>query len=188
MKTLTIHSQPNAPEASRPLLAQLEKALRFIPNVFATLAESPQALEGELALNAALEKGTLTPAERQLVQIAVSAENGCSYCVAAHSTFAGLQRVRREVVEAVRNGTTIPDAKLDALIHYTRELVRQRGFVSDTTVAACLAAGYTRAQLVEVIGHVGLKTIMNYVNNLADTALDAAFEAQRWTPERSRAA
>lgn len=188
MKTLTIHSQTNAPAASRPLLAQLQKALRFIPNVFAALAESPQALEGELALSAALEKGTLIPAERQLVQIAVSVENGCTYCVAAHSTFAGLQRTSREIVEAVRSATAIPDAKLDALIRYTRELVRERGFVSDRTVAAFLAAGYSRAQLVEVIGHVGLKTIMNYVNNLADTTLDEAFEPQRWTPKRSRAA
>src|SRR5205807_4857210 len=61
----------NAPESSKPLLARVHKALGFVPNLFATFAESPAVLEGYLALSGSLDKGALSPTERQLVEIAV---------------------------------------------------------------------------------------------------------------------
>src|SRR5207245_491618 len=92
----------NAPESTKPLLARVHKALGFVPNLFATFAESPAMLEGYLALSGSLDKGALSPTERQLVEIAVSTENHCTYCVAAHSTIAGMLKARPEVVAAVR--------------------------------------------------------------------------------------
>ncbi len=170
----------NAPEASRPLLQGVEKALGFVPNLYATFAESPAVLEGILALDAALDKGTLSNVERQLVKIAVSTENGCTYCVAAHSTLAGMLKARPDVVAAVRTGAAVPDAKVDALITFTRAVVREKGFVPEDAMADFLAAGYTKAQLIEVVGQVGLKTLHNYVHALTQAPLDAAFEPQRW--------
>ena len=84
----------NAPESSKPLLARVHKALGFVPNLFATFAESPAMLEGYLALSGSLDKGALSATERQLVEIAVSTENRCAYCVAAHSTIAGMFKAR----------------------------------------------------------------------------------------------
>ena len=188
MTQFSTHTARTAPQASQPLLAQVQKALGFVPNLFAVLAESPQVLEGYLTLSAALDKGTLTAAERELVNIAVSTENTCHYCVAAHSTLAGLQKIRPEIVEAVRTGNQVPDPTLNALIALTRELVRQQGSVSDAAIAAFLAVGYTKAQLLEVIGRVGLKVIANFANNLAATPLDNAFEPQRWERRQLRVA
>ena len=87
----------NAPEPSKPLLARVHKALGFVPNLYATFAESPAVLEGYLALSGSLDKGALSPVERQLVEIAVSTENRCAYCVAAHSTIAGMFKARPEI-------------------------------------------------------------------------------------------
>ncbi len=181
MTRLTIHTPDSAPEPARPLLEQVRKAVGFVPNLYASFAESPTVLQGYLTLSATLDKGTLTPAERELLHVAISVENTCDYCVAAHSTLAGLKRIRPELVEAVRGGRPVPDPKLDALIGLAREAVRRRGSPSDAAVAAFLAAGYTKAQLLEVIAHIGLKTIANYMNNLADTPLDEAFQAQAWS-------
>src|SRR5207302_8714199 len=80
MATFTQYTIANAPEASKPLLEQVDKALGFIPNLYATFAESPALLEGALALDAGLDQGALSGVERQLVKIAVSTENGCTYC------------------------------------------------------------------------------------------------------------
>ena len=180
MSRFAQHTIANAPERSKPLLEKVQKALRFIPNLYATFAESPAVLEGYLALSASLDKGALSAVERQLVEIAVSAENQCTYCVAAHSTIAGMFKARPEVVTAVRTGAPVGDAKLDALVTFTRAVVRDKGFVPETAVAAFLAAGYSKAQLLEVVGHVGLKTIANYTHALAGFPLDEAFRPQQW--------
>src|SRR5438876_3083142 len=100
----------NAPESSKPLLARVHNALGFVPNLFATFAESPAVLEGYLALSGSLDKCGLSATERQLVQIAVSTENCCTYCVAAHSTIAEVPKPRPEMVTAVRTGAPAGDA------------------------------------------------------------------------------
>ena len=182
------YTQSNAPDASRPLLQEVDKALGFVPNLYATFAESPAVLEGILALDASLDKGSLTKIERQLVKIAVSTANGCTYCVAAHSTLAGMLKARPDVVTAVRTGATVPDAKIDALITFTRAVVREKGFVPEAAITAFLGAGYTKAQVLEVVGQVGVKTLHNYVHALTKAPLDAAFEPQRWDAEQLRVA
>lgn len=188
MKTFTQHTLQSAPAGAKPILQEIQEKYGFIPNLFATFAEAPAVLEAYLALSGALEKGALDPEERQIVLIAASFENVCTYCVAAHSTTARMQHVPVVVLHAIRNGTPLPDKKLDALVTLTRRVVRQRGRVSGAEVAQFLDAGYTKAQLLEVIGHVGLKTISNYVNHIADTPLDHAFQAQAWEPRPAEAA
>jgi uncharacterized peroxidase-related enzyme len=178
----------NAPESSQALLQQVQKSLGFIPNLYATFAESPAVLEGYLALDASLAKGGLSAVERQLVEIAVSTENQCAYCVAAHSTIAGALRAAPAIVEAVRTGAPVSDPKIEALVTFTRAVARNKGFVPDVAVAAFLAAGYTKAQLLEVVGHVGLKTLANYVNSLAEVPLDPAFQPQRWDARQLKVA
>src|SRR5207244_8112843 len=120
-----------------------------------------------------------TPTERQLVEIAASPENHCTYCVAAHSTIAGMLKARPEIVTAVRTGAPVGDAKIDALVTFTRAVVRNKGFVPEPAVGTFLAAGYSKAQLLEVVGHVGLKTLANYTHALAGFPLDEAFEPQQ---------
>src|SRR2546430_5685814 len=142
----------NAPESSKPLLARVHKALGFVPNLFATFAESPAVLEGYLALSGSLDKGALSPTDRQLVEIAVSTENHCTYCVAAHSTIAGMLKARPEVVAAGRTGAPGGDAKIDGPVTVTPAGVLHKGFRPETAVAAFLAAGYSEAPLLEVVG------------------------------------
>jgi uncharacterized peroxidase-related enzyme len=180
MSRFTQYTPANAPEASRPLLDQLDRALGFVPNLFATFAESPAVLGGALALDAALDKGTLSAVERQLVKIAVSTENGCAYCVAAHSTIAGMLKARPDLIAAVRTGAPVDDVRIGALIHFTRAVVQEKGFVREEEIAAFLAAGYTKAQLLEVVGHVAAKTLANYVHALTRAPLDEQFQPQQW--------
>jgi uncharacterized peroxidase-related enzyme len=170
------------------LLQGVARNLGFVPNLFATFAESPAVLEGIIALDASLDKGSLSKIERQLVKVAVSTENGCTYCVAAHSTLAAMLKGRPDVIAAVRSGAPVPDAKLDALITFTRAVVREKGFVSDKGFAEFLAAGYSKAQVLEVVGQVGLKTLHNYMHALTNAPLDAAFEAQRWNTQQLKVA
>jgi uncharacterized peroxidase-related enzyme len=160
----------------------VSRALGFVPNLFATMAGSPETLAGYLALDGLLAKGTFGAAERQLILTAVSAANGCAYCTAAHSTFAAGLRAAPDALAAARGTGHAADARTDALIAFTHAVARERGHVGGDALARFLAAGFTPAQAMEVAANVGLKTISNYIDGFADITLDDALAPQRWTP------
>ena len=185
MTRFTVHSLETAPAASRPMLEGLKKAFGFVPNLYAVFAESPAALQGALAIGEAFSKSTLSPAEQQLVAIAVSEANDCQFCVAAHSTIAKhMAKADPALVAAARNRAPLPDAKLDALVTFTRKLVEQRGFVAESDLAAFIKAGYSKAQVIEVLLGVGMKTFNNYVDHIAHVPLNDQFKAEAWQPKR----
>src|ERR1700756_4148628 len=168
-----------APEASRPMLERVQKSLGFLPNLMAIFANNATVLEGYLALDAVFEKGSFTPRERQIILLAASVENHCNYCVAAHSTLAkGALHTPAEVVAAVRDGTPVPDAKLNALVTLVKELVRERGYAKDKTIQKFLAAGYKKEQVMELLLGIALKTISNCVDHISPIPLDPAFAAE----------
>jgi uncharacterized peroxidase-related enzyme len=188
MTKFTAHTIESAPAASRPLLEGIHRAFGFVPNLFGVFAESPAALGGALAIFEAFSKSSLSAAQQQLVMIAASEANDCGYCVAAHSTIAKrVVKMDPALVEAARRREPLADAKLDALVRFTRQVVEQRGTLPDADVAAFLDAGYTRAQVVEVLLGGGMKTFNNYVDHIAHTPLNDQFKAEAWQPKRKAA-
>jgi uncharacterized peroxidase-related enzyme len=169
-----------APEASRPVLEGIQKAFGFVPNLMATFAHSPALLKGYLALDAEWDNSSFTPVERQLVLLTVSVENQCDYCTAAHSTIAkAFLKVPADTITAIRHGYALENERQASLVNTVRELVAQRGQVSETTVARFLAAGFTRVQLLELLMGVALKTISNYLTHLNPVKLDTAFAGEK---------
>jgi uncharacterized peroxidase-related enzyme len=180
---LPVQSIANAPAGSRNALSQVQATYGFVPNLMGVLANAPALLEGYRSLAAIFEKSTLTATERQVVLLAASSENGCEYCVAAHTVIAGMQGVDAEVVRSIRECAPIADPSLEALRRFTTEVVGKRGWPSKETVDQFTRAGYTPAQALEVVLGIGLKTLSNYTNHLAATPIDAAFAgAARATP------
>jgi len=175
-----IHSTETAPAASRPILEGAKKALGFVPNLYGTFADAPPVLQAYTAVATAFDSTSLTPLERQVVSLTASFENECTYCMAAHSTMAGMQKLDGDVIDALRAGQELSDPKLAALARFTRLVVSERGFVSAAEQQRFLDAGFTPAQVLEVVLGVAMKTISNYTNHLAAPPLDAAFEPQRW--------
>jgi uncharacterized peroxidase-related enzyme len=166
----------NAPEASKPVLETIQKSFGYIPNLMAIFANNPTVLQGYLALNVFYEKGSFTPRERQLILLAASVENHCNYCTAAHSTVAkAALHTPAEVVAAIRNNTTVPDKKLNALVTLVKELVRERGYAKDETIENFIAAGYTREQVMELLLGIALKTMSNYLDHISPAPVDPAF-------------
>jgi uncharacterized peroxidase-related enzyme len=188
MTKFTAHTIETAPAGSQPLLEGIKRSFGFVPNLFGVFAESPAALQGGLAIFEAFSKSSLSAAEQQLVMLAASEANDCEYCVAAHSAIAKrMVKVDPALVDATRGRQPLRDAKLDALVTFTRTIVEQRGFVAEADVAAFLEAGYTKAQVIEVLLGVGMKTFNNYVDHIAHTPLNDQFKAEAWQPKRKAA-
>ncbi|MFN7943094.1 MAG: carboxymuconolactone decarboxylase family protein [Thermoanaerobaculia bacterium] len=182
MSRFAVHTPETAPEASRFALAGAQSKFGFVPNLIGMLADSPAAVGGYLGIGEQFDRSSFTPAERQVVLLAVSFENGCDYCMAAHTVVAGMSKVPALAIEALRTGEPLPDPRLEALARFTRTVVRERGRVLEPDLAAFLAAGFTHAQVLEVVLGVAMKTLSNYANHLARTPLDPAFASARWEP------
>ena len=177
----TIHDKHSAPEASKPTLEKVEQGFGFIPNILGVAAESPAALESYATLNGLLkEKSAFSADEAEVLLLAISAHNNCGYCVAAHSGNAERAGADAGVIQAIRDGKDLPDAKLNALATFARTLIDKKGFAEESDVQAFLDAGYTRRHVLDVITALAMKTISNYTNHLAETPLDKPLQAKAW--------
>ncbi len=188
MTNFTVHTLETAPEHSIASLQRAEKDWGFVPNLIGVLAESPAAAEAYLALSQIFDKSSLSPTERQVAILAISRYNECDYCMAAHSVIASMQAVPADVIQAIRDDQPIADTKLETLRTFATTVVDKRGWVSDEDVLAFLSAGYTQAQILEVIVAASLKTLSNYANHLVETPLDDAFSSRAWQPLKKPAA
>jgi uncharacterized peroxidase-related enzyme len=161
-----------APLEAQPLLEAVNKKIGSAPNLFRITATSPAALEGYLSLSGALGKGVLDAATRERIALAVAQINGCGYCLAAH-TYLGKNVAKLNDAEVAANrGGRSYDAKANAAVAFSVKVTRERGAVSDADFAEVRAAGYSDAEIVEIVAHVALNTLTNYINEVFKTEID----------------
>lgn len=188
MATFASYTPDNAPEGSKARLAEVQKAWGFVPQLHGNLAESPVALEAYDTLFGLVAKSTLSPVEQQVAYQAINVVHQCEYCVAGHTYLSRLVKMDEQAIAALRHGAPIADARLQALRLFAEAVVRERGFVGDAAVDAFLAAGFTKANVLEVVTIAATKTISNYTNHITHTAKEAfmADPALGWTAPRNR--
>jgi uncharacterized peroxidase-related enzyme len=161
-----------SPAASQPLLQAVKKQLGVVPNLFRLVGNSPAALEGYLGLNGALGKGALEAPTRERIALAIAEINGCDYCLSAHSYLGkNLAKLSDAEISANRDGGST-DPKAEAAVQFAVKLVNARGHVSEADVEAVRQAGYSDAQVIEIVLHVALNTLTNYINEMARTEID----------------
>lgn len=180
---LPAQSIETAGSKGKPLLEGAQAKLGFVPNMYAHMVNSPGLLQTYLTgYEAFRNESGFTPPEQEVVFLTISRENGCEYCVSAHSFIADvMSKVPADVTDAIRNDRPITDGKLAALEAFTQTMVNTRGLPSAASVAAFLASGYTERHILEIVLAISVKTLSNYSNHLFHTPLDAVFEGRRWS-------
>lgn len=169
----------SAPAAAQPLLQAVHRQLGSVPNLFRLVATSPAALEGYLGMSGALGKGTLPAPTRERIALAVAEINGCSYCLSAHAYLGkNLAKLDDAEIAANRSGTS-NDPKAAAAVQFAAKVTQARGKVSSEDVLVVKAAGYSDAQVIEIVQHVALNTWTNYINEVAKTEIDFPLVALR---------
>jgi len=159
------------------ILNATQAKLGFIPNMYGYMAALPGVLTGYMAsYNSFREDAGFTPPEQETVLLSISGVNGCTYCTAAHSMIADkMSGVPTDSLAALRDGTPLPDARLEALALFTRTMVEKRGLPDKKEVDNFLAAGFNSQHVLGIVQAIACKTYSNYVNHLAGTEVDAAF-------------
>lgn len=182
MSRITLHSLESAPEEAKPYLENARRASGFIPNLLLALSNSPQALETYLKVSGINNKNSLSTAERETVQLIAATVNGCGFCVAGHSAMVEKKNIMAEAdLQALRERQPLPNAHLDAIASFTREVIDTRGAVSETAWQAFREAGYSQQQALDVILGVSLATLCNFANSLAQTPLNTELSQWAWS-------
>lgn len=164
-------SQTTADSATVQLLSGVEKKLGMVPNLISTMANSPAVAKAYLGFSQALAGGQLPARLREQLALVVGETNQCGYCLAAHTALgqgAGLSEA--ETCDARR--AIASDAKVQAALEFAREIVTERGQVSDESLLAIRQAGYNDGEIAEIVGNVALNLFTNYFNHVAGTEID----------------
>jgi uncharacterized peroxidase-related enzyme len=149
----------------------IQKRLGMVPNMMQTMAQSPHVLEGYLGLSGALSRGALSAQLQEQIALAVSEVNACDYCLSAHSALGRGAGLSNDELGASRAGRA-SDPKASAALAFARAVVERRGGITDNDLARVRAAGYSDAEVVEIIAHVALNVFTNYFNRAAETEID----------------
>jgi uncharacterized peroxidase-related enzyme len=162
----------DAPEASQSSLEAVNNLLGVVPNMFRLISNSPQTLEGYLSLNSSLGNGSLDTSTRERIALAVAEVNSCDYCLAAHNYLGtNVAKLSPEEIESNRNGSS-RDPKAAAAVEFAVKITKNRGQVSDGDLQTVRDAGYSNAEIIEIIGHVALNTLTNLMNEVLGTNVD----------------
>lgn len=172
MSRIAIPALDQTPAATLPLLDAVRKQLGIVPNLMKVAGNSPAALGGYLGLMGALAAGRLGVKTGERIALAVAQINACDYCLAAH-TYLGRNVAKLDDAEIAANRSGASnDPKADAAVRFAATVVRERGHVSDAAVRAVKDAGHGDADVMEIVAHVALNTLTNYVNEVAQTEID----------------
>ncbi len=171
MSRLAIPARDDVPETSKPILDTVHKQLGVVPNMFRLIAQSPAALQGFTANNAALTK-TLDVKTRERIALAVAQVNGCDYCLSAHSYLGmNLAKISPEEIALNRKGES-SDAKAHAAVRFAATVVRERGHVSTADIKAVRDAGFNDGQIVEILAVTAENIFTNLLTVVAETDID----------------
>lgn len=149
----------------------IEKQLGIVPNMMRTMAQSPRVLEGYLSLSGALSRGRLPAALQEQIALAVAETNACNYCLSAHTALGRSAGLSDDQLTASREGRAA-DARTSAALQFALAVLDTRGGVSDQEFARVRAAGFSDAEIAEIIAHVALNVFTNYFNRAAHTEID----------------
>lgn len=172
MSRLPLIQPDTATGKAADLLTGVQKALGVTPNMTKAMVNSPAVLEAYLGFSGALAGGALSAPTRERIALLVAEENGCDYCLSAHSYIgANIAKLDATEIEASRHGEST-DAKAAAVLVFATAVVRTRGGVEESDIKTAQAAGLTDGEITEVIAYVALNVFTNYLNKAVDTDID----------------
>ena len=170
MERFQVPTKEEVSANNQAIFNNLEKAIGFVPNLYAYYAKNETALGDYLTLQN--RKSSLKAKEKEVINLVVSQFNGCNYCLSAHTQIGKMNGFTEDQILEIRTATASFDGKLDALAKFVRATVENNGRASEAVKEQFFAAGYTEANLIDVVIVIGDKTISNLIHNLADFEID----------------
>lgn len=170
MRQFSVPTKSEVNQENQATFAELEKGLGFVPNLYAYYAKHETALNDYLQFQG--RKNTLSKKEQEVINLVVSQYNNCTYCLAAHTVLGGLNGFTENQIIEIRKGSAGFDSKLNSLITFVSHVLENRGKLSEESKESFFDAGYSEANLIDVVININTKAISNYIHNITDFAID----------------
>lgn len=170
MEKFNVPTRDQVSENNQAIFDNLNKALGFVPNLYATIAYSDTALGTYLNLQNA--KTSFSKKEKEVINLVVSQENECRYCQSAHTVLGKMNGFTDAQVLEIRGGSASFDAKLDALAKTALAITKTRGNLDEATLDNFFSAGYDKQSLVDLVLAIADKVVMNYLHNITQIPID----------------
>ncbi len=170
MTKFTVPTKEEVGAGNQSLFEHLKKNVGFVPNIYALMAYSETALDAYLKFENA--PTSFSKKEVELVKLVVSQENGCQYCLSAHTLFGKMNGFDQNQMLEIRAGSASFNPKLDALAQLTKEVTANKGHATDEALDNFFATGYTKGNLIELVQTVAIMLVTNYLNNMTQIPID----------------
>ncbi len=177
MSRLPVQSIDTAPATAKQTLESVKKGLGMVPNMAGAMANSPAVLASWVQFNAALGGGTLPAAIRERIALLTAETNECGYCLSAHTALGKMAGLGASEIDAARDGQA-SEATAQAALTFATRILETRGGVEASDIDAVRSAGFTDAQIAEIVGAVAL----NYFTNIFNRAFDVDIDFPRVEP------
>lgn len=169
MTKFKVPTRGEVSEHNQQIFDKLEKQIGMVPNLYATMALSQNALGDFLGFSS--RKSSLNKKVQEIINLSVSAANGCTYCQAAHTAIGKMNGFSEEEIIEFRKGYSL-NTKYHALAQMARRIVQEKGHISEQARQEFYDSGYSVENLIDLIFLVGEKTISNYLHGVFKFPID----------------
>lgn len=171
MSRINMVTDASATDEQNELFNAINSELGMVPNFLKVMANSPAALRAFLGLHSIASEGSLDGLTRERIALVLAEQNACEYCVSAHSAIGRKAGLSSDEIDANRAGTS-QDAKAAVAVKFAKSLAENSGAVTTTELLEIRNAGYSDADIVEIITHVGLNTLSNIIGKASRVEID----------------
>jgi len=171
MSRINVIEQHNANAEQKALLDAIQGQLGMVPNFLKVFANSPVALQAFLGLHGVANAGSLSPQTRERIALALAQQNTCEYCLSAHTAIGRKAGLTGDEIAAARAGSS-EDAKAAVAVKLARSLVEHKGDITTAELIEAREAGYSDADIVEIITHVGMNLLTNILGKASRVDID----------------
>lgn len=171
MARINLVTAESANAEQKALLDAIQSQLGMVPNFLKVFANSPEALKAFLGLHGIANAGSLDPQTRERIALALAQQNSCEYCLSAHSAIGRKAGLDNAEIAANRAGGS-KNARAAVAVKFARSLVEHTGEVTTAELLEMRNAGYSEAEIVEVITHVGMNILTNILGKAGRVDID----------------
>lgn len=171
MARLPIQNPQTATGSNKEIFDFLQKALGTVPNMAKVMGNSPALLQGFAGLNGALGHAKLSGTIRESIAMLVAEQNHCTYCLSAHTVLGGMAGLKPDQIVGARTGAS-NEPRTRAALAFAKAVLTTSGGVSDSDFASVRAAGFSDAEIAEIVGVVALNVLTNFFNRAFDVDVD----------------
>jgi uncharacterized peroxidase-related enzyme len=171
MSRITTVTDDIANSEQAELFAAIKSNLGIVPNFLRVFGNSPDALKAFLGFHHIAGNGSLDAATRERIALTLAQRNECEYCLSAHTAIGRKTGLNTDEINSNRNGDS-QDAKAAIAVRFSRSLVEHLGDVTTAEIEELRNAGFTDADIVEIITHTGINLLTNILSKASRIDID----------------